>query len=245
MALKGYLASGFQKLIGASRLKGANDQWVGEYNKIVYTGNTAPISTVSSVYGFNYLDWTPTVTVLVTNTNQLFSVNPTSEAIVVIRNSSVDKYIIFNNNGTVAGSVVGEQTLYLRPSQAVTFLYDVSAGRWREINRTTPYIVTSFTVSTGQIVAANARLQSIQISAASDQTVTTLNAGTGAQSGDIVNLYIVSATNPITLQQDTGASLANGLIMNGDYVMTKYSAISFAYDGTRWIELSRNMVGGY
>jgi len=245
MALKGYLASGFQKLIGASRLKGSNDQWVGEYNKLSFTGTAAPISTVSSVFGLNYLNWTPTNSVIVSNTDQLFSVNPTSEAIVIIRNSSTDKYIIFNNNGTVAGSVVGEQTLYLRPSQTVTFLYDVSAGRWREVNRTTPYISKTHTVTTSQINAGNARIQSIQIDAASDQTVTTLNAGIGAQPGDIVHLYIVSTTNPITLQQDTTASSAYGLIMNGDYVMTKYSAISFIYDGTRWIELSRNMVGGY
>jgi hypothetical protein len=245
MALKGYLASGFQKLIGASRLKGANDQWVGEYNKLSYTGNTAPISTVSSVFGLNYLDWAPTSSVIVGNTNQLFSVNPTSEAIVVIRNSSPDKYIAFNNAGSVAGSVVGEQTLYVRPLQTVTFIYDVSAARWREVGRTTPYISTAYTVSTSQIAAANARLQSIQISASSDQTVTTITAGIGAQSGDIVQLFIVQATNPITLQQDTTASLANGLIMNGDYVMTKFSTISFIYTGSQWVELSRNMVGGY
>ena len=37
MALKGFLASGFQKLIGASRIKGADDTFLGENNEQEFT----------------------------------------------------------------------------------------------------------------------------------------------------------------------------------------------------------------
>lgn len=245
MALKGFLASGFQKLIGASRIQGANTQWLGEYNKLSYTGNTAPISTVSPLFGFNYLNWTPTSTVFVASSQALFSSNPTTEAMVTIRNSSTSQAIIFSNGGSVAGSLVGDGETYLRPSQSITYLYDVTAARWREISRSTEYMQFAATVSSTAISAGISRLQTIQISASSDQTVTNISPGVGAQSGDIVNLWIVQATNPITLQQDTAGTGSNTLVMNGDYVMTKYSTISFMYDGSRWVELSRNMVGGY
>ena len=245
MALKGFLASGFQKLIGASRIQGANTQWLGEYNKLSYTSNTAPISTVSPLFGFNYLNWTPTATVFIADTQALFSSNPTTEAIVTIRNSSAGQSIIFGNSGSVAGSLVGDGQTYLRPAQSITYLYDVAAARWRQISFSTQYRVFGASVASTQIQAGVGRIQSITISATADQTVTSIAPSSGADTGDIVYLFAASATNPITLQQDTTGAGSNTLIMNGDYVMTKYSVIGFMYDGSRWIEISRNMVGGY
>lgn len=245
MALKGFLASGFQKLIGASRIKGANEQWLGEYNKSTFTGNAAPISTISPVFGFNYIEWTPTSTVFIADSNALFSVNPTTPTIVTIRNASSTNQIICNNSGSVAGSLVGDGAIYLRYNQTITYLYDPTTSRWQEIGRSVEYRTAGWPVVGSAISAIGSRMQSISVSAAADQTVTTITPAMGVQPGDLVTLYVAGATSPITLQQDTAGTGTNTLVMNGDYVLTKNSTISFIYDGTRWIELSRNMVGGY
>jgi len=246
MALKGFLASGFQKLIGASRIKGANDQWLGEYNKLSYSTTTTPISAVSTVFGLNYLEWAPTGNVTISNSVALFATNPTTATIVTIKNTSSVYPITCSNSGSVAGSLSGNGAFTLKFNDTITFVYDVSAARWLEIGRSNPYQTFLYAIpSSGAIPATGARIQSINLSAASDVTMTQINSGFGALAGDLVYLYCQGTTNPITLQQDTAGSLGNGLIMNGDYVMTRYSAISFVYDGTRWIELSRNMVGGY
>ena len=245
MALKGFLASGFQQLIGASRLKGANTQWVGEPNKLTYTGNTANISSPLFLFGMNYLDWTPTADVIVTDTTTLFSSNPTTEVQITIRNSSVSRSITLNNAGTVSGSLVGQGVATIGPGCSITYMYDVTAARWRELSRTAQYRNSAYIVTGSAIVLVTSRLQSIDISASADRTVTTLTPAAGSASGDIVHLYVGGSSNTITLQQDTTGAVSNGLLMNGDYAMTQYSSISFIYNGLRWIEQSRNMVGGY
>lgn len=227
MALKGFLASGFQKLIGASRIKGANEQWLGEYNRSTFTGNAAPISTIAPVFGFNYIEWTPTSAVFIADSNALFSTNPTTATIVTIRNVSASNVIICNNTGSVPGSLVGDGALYLRYNQTVTYLYNPTSSRWQEINRSIEYRTFGAIVSGSAIVAGGSRLQSIDVSASADRTVTTITPGMGTQPGDLAVVYVASATNPITLQQDTAGTGTNTLIMNGDYVLTKNSTITF------------------
>lgn len=245
MALKGFLASGFQKLIGASRISGANNQWLGEYNKVTYNSATTPISTIIPVFGFNYLEWLPPSGAFIGDSTALFSTNPTTGVVITIRNASASNSIIINNAGSVAGSLVGNGSVYLRYDESITYIYDVAAVRWREISRSTEYRVFATTVSGTAIQAGAARMQSLEISASADYTVTTITPASGAQPGDVVNLLVGAISNPITLQQDTTGALSNGLIMNGDYAMTRYSAISFRYNGIVWIEQSRNMIGGY
>ena len=244
MALKGFLASGFQKLIGASRLKGANNQYVGEPNKISYTSTTVPIASASAFFGHNYLDWAPSGNVSITDTTALFSSNPTTETLITIRNSSLNK-ITIDNNGSVAGSCSGFNQIVISPNQCVTYMYDATATRWREIARTVQFATSNIIVTSSVITAPAYRQQAIYITASSDQTVNSIQPAYTAQIGDTVTLYVGTTSNTITIQQDTTDSLAYGLITNGDYAMTKYSAISFVYNGFKWIETGRNMVGGY
>lgn len=244
MALKGFLASGFQKLIGASRIQGANSQWLGEQNRIVYSSNTVPI-TASFGFGFNTIEWTPTSDVFLADGQALFTSNPTTPVQVTIRNESTNRTIIFGNNGSVAGSVVGVNQLYIGPGKTVTYLYDIGTSRWVEIGR--PAVVGNYgaTISGPSFGVGDSRIQSVQVSASTDQTVTSISPAVGSNTGDILYVICLQATNPITFQQDTTASVANGLIMNGDYVMTKYGCIAFYRGVNQWIEIFRSNVGGY
>lgn len=243
MALKGFLASGFQKLIGAARIKGANNQWVGEFNKLTYTGTTVPISAVTPVEGFNFLDWSPTSTALVSNSLSLFSTPPSGDAMLVIRNNGT-QYINISNNGSVAGGCIGPSILAIRPKETATYIYEASASRWRELSRAAQYSSIGTTPSGGVITAAAVRTQTLLLNPAGDLTVTQISPGQGVQAGDLV--YLCNTTSfVVTLEQNIAGTASNVLIMNGDYAMTKNSAIGFVYTGTNWVELYRNMVGGY
>ena len=52
------------------------------------------------------------------------------------------------------------------------------------------------------------------------------------------------STNTVTIAQNDAA---NGFILNGDVVLSKYSTLLVQYDSTssRWIEVSRNMIASY
>lgn len=52
------------------------------------------------------------------------------------------------------------------------------------------------------------------------------------------------STNTITIAQNDAA---NGWILNGDVVLSKYSTLLVQYDSTtsRWVEISRNMIASY
>jgi hypothetical protein len=240
MALKGYLASGFQKLIGASRLKGANDQWVGEPNRVQYVSNTIPV-TASLVNGFNYLEWAPsTSNVTLTNTTALFSSTPTSMVEVTIRNTGTT-LLIFNNAGSVTGSCVGLTQLILRPGEQATFIYDLGTSRWQEKSRGPAQVYISG-VAFNPYSPSGYRHEISSLSPGSDLTIDTINTFVYQQDGDMITFLNNSSSNIVTFQQDpTGTKL----IMNGDCALTKYSSITFIYYQFKWVELSRNMVGGY
>jgi len=240
MALKGYLATGFQKLIGASRIKGANDQWVGEPNRVQYTSNTTPV-TASLVNGFNYLEWAPATTnVTISNTTALFSSTPTSMAEVTIRNTGTT-LLIFDNAGSVTGSCVGLTQLILRPGEQATFTYDLGTSRWQEKCRG-PQQVYKLGTTVNPYAPSGYRHEIARLNPGSNLTIDTITTFVYQQEGDLLTFLNVSGTNIVTFQQDpTGVKL----IMNGDCQLTKYSSITFVYFELKWVELSRNMVGGY
>jgi hypothetical protein len=240
MALKGYLASGFQKLIGASRIKGSNDQWVGEPNRVTYSSDTVPI-TATLLNGFNYVEWTPTTIGTVSNTTALFSSNPTSMVQVTLKNASADKYITISNAGSVAGSCTGQRPLALKPGEVATFIYDIGVSRWVEISRAPETIYLNGT-AVNPYVAGGYRREISYFSLAANLTIDTISINIATQAGDTITFINQDSTGIITFQQDpTGSKL----IMNGDCALTKYSSITFMYSGAKWVEQSRNMVGGY
>jgi len=239
MALKGYLASGFQKLIGASRLKGANDQWVGEQNRVQYAIDTVPI-TASLVNGFNYLEWTPTSNISINNTTALFSSTPTAMTQVTIKNVS-SNFITISNAGSVTGSASGLTKLVLRQGEQATFVYDLGSARWQEMTRGPQQVYISGT-AVNPYAPTGYRHEIASLNPGSDVTIDTINTFVYQQDGDMITFLNNSSSNIVTFQQDpTGTKL----IMNGDCTLTKYSSITFIYYQFKWVELSRNMVGGY
>lgn len=81
----------------------------------------------------------------------------------------------------------------------------------------------------------------VQGNAAAVTMATTLAGGT-----DGMELLFLGndSTNTVTIAQNDAA---NGFILNGDVVLSKYSTLLLQYDGTaqRWIEVSRNMIASY
>lgn len=240
MALKGFLASGFQKLIGASRIKGANNQWVGEVNRVQYSSNTVPC-TATLVSGFNYLEWSPSTTnVSITNTTALFSSTPTDMTQVTIKNTGTT-LLIFDNNGSVTGSTKGLTSLILRPGEQATFTYDLGSLRWQEMTRSPGFLYRAGSVAS-PFTPTGVRDETVTFVPTVDGTITQISTLVYQQDGDKITFMNLSSSFTVTFQQDpTG----NNLIMNGDCVLTSYSSITFIYLGFKWVEYNRNMVGGY
>lgn len=240
MALKGFLASGFQKLIGASRLKGANNQWVGEPNRVQYASNTVPC-TATLVNGFNYLEWAPATTnVTLNNTTALFSTTPTEMTQVTIKNTGTT-LLIFNNAGSVTGSCKGLYELILRPGEQATFMYDLGSLRWQEMTRSPGFYYQLGAVAS-PFAPTGVRCETVLLSPNANGTISQINTFVFQQDGDTITFMNLSSTYTVTFQQDPAGT---NLIMNGDCVLTKYSAITFVYLNLKWIELNRNMIGGY
>jgi hypothetical protein len=81
----------------------------------------------------------------------------------------------------------------------------------------------------------------VQGNAAAVSMATTLTGGT-----DGMTLLFIGndSTNTVTIAQNDAA---NGWILNGDVVLSKYSTLLVQYDSTtsRWVEISRNMIASY
>lgn len=81
----------------------------------------------------------------------------------------------------------------------------------------------------------------VQGNAAAVTMATTLAGGTDG----MVLLFVgADSTNTVTIVQNDAA---NGFILNGDVVLSKYSTVKVQYDITaqRWFEISRNMIASY
>jgi hypothetical protein len=244
MALKGFLASGFQKLIGASRIKGANDQWLGEPNAQTFSSASNQI-TNTLVYGHNVLNFGGGSTVNLAATS-LFATTPTFSVLVTVIHVGTTGVINFSQSATSGG--MQSPSRQLKPYESVTLFYDVSGARWyvTEFTDQAPFRA-SLVITNGQTTIAlnsfkTTQIASLQPVANASAALTTM---TGFNQFDVVTLFgstsgTWDANTNVRLIADTSASpAADTFILNGDFQFNKYSSITLMYD-FRWIELSRN-----
>lgn len=244
MALKGFLASGFQKLIGASRIKGANDQWLGEPNTQNFSSASNQI-TNTLVYGQNVLSFGGGATVDI-SASSMFAVTPTFPVLVTIIHVGTTGSLRFSTSATSGG--LQSPGFQVKPYESVTLFYDVSGARWYVTNFTDQAPLRQFTtITNGQTAIALPAYKTTQIidlqpQANASAALTTM---TGFTANDVVTLFGSSsgswdAGTNVRLIADTSAAPAqNTFILNGDFQFNKYSSITLMWD-FRWIELSRN-----
>jgi len=81
--------------------------------------------------------------------------------------------------------------------------------------------------------------------AGSGAAVTMATTLAGGTDGMTILFIGNDSTNTVTIAQNDAA---NGFILNGDVVLSKYSTLLVQYDASgtgRWIEISRNMIASY
>jgi len=253
MALKGFLASGFQKLIGASRIKGDNEKFIGEFNESSI-GTTAFPLPVTVYPGFNFIRYTGSANLTYTGGN-LFSVTPTSEAVVIIQNLGTGgsgTEISIENTGQVnlsGGDIV------IRLGESVTLIYDTINSSWREITRTSSGVCVterSVPIIGALTLSTNAKdvfaiLQSpFSGSAIISELKVGINPLTVGPTGTRVTLqgkYDLDMTKPVTFQQYVGTpstSTNQRLLINGDFQLTRNSTLTLIQTGVGWVEVSRS-----
>ncbi len=247
MALKGFLASGFQQLIGASRLKGANTQWIGEPNRQTMTVVSNQI-TNSLYYGENILEYNGSG---FTPSGALFSSTPTFPCMLTIINDGTG-VIRLSNVGVVAGSCKFTQELNIQPSTTARLFYDVLNARWRLIHSDFfPYAITSVAVPNGATNITLATFKSdkslVQISPSTASVVANLTYASPSYSSNPAGQVVILAgssigSTEIKLVQDVNNTTTNGFLINGDFTFTDYSNITLIYDGLKWIEIARTVL---
>lgn len=245
MALKGFLASGFQKLIGASRLKGANDRFLGEYNVQNKTTTTFPIAETLND-GFNLIRYTGSSSATYTS-GALFSANPTTNTVVTILNASAGNLFNLLEVNTTGGTIL-RSAAGLVPNTAITLVYDTTTARWTEINRSPMYRGGRTFVIAGVVTDLNLLDNNIEQIVDIDSTytglisLTTMTPVTNTPTGTRVTIVArtsLSETTRIIFVAATSYAGTNTFIMNGDFELAKGSSISFYYNGLNWQELSR------
>lgn len=243
MALKGFLASGFQQLIGASRLKGANTQWIGEPNRQALSSASNQITNTLN-FGDNVLNYVGSGLVLASGI-RLFPTNPTFSCRVTIVNNGTGN-IILNGNSVISGGLVAKDTIYVLPKQSVILFYDLSDDRIYVESYPGPQ-------TTSQVITVTNGLTTIALTTAGMQQVAYVLPGPGAVTANITRLTLTDAidgqfltlvgltigSNSISLIQDTTLSLNQGFQINGDFTFGNYSAITLVRAGTNWYEINR------
>lgn len=247
MSLKGFLASGFQKLIGASRLKGANERFVGEYNVQEKTTTTVPFAETLND-GFNLIRYNASGDVSYTS-GALFSSNPTTAAVVTIQNITPNRYLYFENVNATGGLVLSTNSAQIFGNQTITLMYNTTTSRWNEISRCTSEVSSKYVTLTTPV--SNITLdnrgynQTLYLNSTYSGAITLTQIyppgffgdGTGA----ILNIMVspsLSEFNRIILQAGNG-SLNYSFVMNGDFEFAKGGMITFVFDGLLWRENSR------
>lgn len=246
MALKGFLASGFQKLIGASRLKGANERFLGEYNAQDKSTTTFPIAETLND-GFNLIRYTNAFGATYTS-GALFSSNPTTNTVVTISNTSVSGTMLLNNFSIAGGLILSTPSVRIMPGQSITLMYDTTTARWREISRSMPLttltevsisgVITDFllqSINSEQYVTIN----SSYVGLTSLSTMTPQSDSRAPMRVTIVASMSLPEANRVVLVAATNTASSNVFVMNGDFELGKGYSISFYYNGTNWQELSR------
>lgn len=250
MALKGFLASGFQKLIGASRIKGANDQWLGEHNSRTITATTVPIPE-TLFPGFNIVNYTGTSNFNFTSgSSALFSVNPTTNAQVIIRNSSTNSSrMTFNSAAATGGLILAGDPCVLQIGDSITCYYDPVTARWRELGRSNrPQTVESRTITaSGGISLLSVALDQVLILTAATTTSYALSSMVAVSGSPVqgTRITLVGATTldevtTLTLTQATSSASNTNFKINGDFIFTKFSSITVMWIDGGWIEISRS-----
>lgn len=247
MALKGFLASGFQKLIGASRIKGANDQWVGEPNAQTLTLVSNQI-TNTLFFGHNILFFANPADSSISG--QLLTNTPTfSCTMTIINTGSKDLRV---NQGAGAGELQS-LTYTIRPGESGTFVYNPTAARWYTVGATDPYQFSgSYNITNGQtaiVLNRNKSWQRLDLFAATGSVAASLTTMTGQTANGIITLYggvgIWDSTVDIKLISSTSSTPASdAFVLNGDFSFQRYSSITLIRDGILWVETSRTDMMG-
>lgn len=250
MALKGFLASGFQKLIGASRILGANNRYVGEQNTQAYTGGFPITTTLND--GFNIIRWVPTTNqTYITST--LFSANPTSPTQVVLNNRSAYSIKLNNVIGT-GGLLLTTSTADIRNGQSIVLVYDLTNNYWVEVCRSSlGQDPLNYSLANGMTTIAMqsyAPQQTFIIGSAATTNLTISkivysSAGNSFPPGimvTIIGAHNLDMTYQTTFQQLVSTpdiSSYENLILNGDFVLTRNATLTLQSTTVGWVEVSR------
>ena len=149
--------------------------------------------------------------------------------------------IVTGTGGNIA--LPNNAALYLKWSANLL----TGAGAWQVVGG----VAGGFKTSAVQALNASAAptigtqpFQRIKV-AGSGAAVTMATTLAGGTDGMEILFIGDDSTNTVTIAQNDAA---NGFILNGDVVLSKYSTLLVQYDvsGTgRWIEVSRNMIASY
>ena len=173
---------------------------------------------------------------------ELTLINNTGADLTVSNNatSTNGNRIVTGTGGNIA--LPNGAALYLKWSANL-----LTNGAWQVVGG----VAGGFKTSAVQALAAAAAptigtqpFQRIKV-AGSGAAVTMATTLAGGTDGMTVLFIGDDSTNTVTIAQNDAA---NGFILNGDVVLSKYSTLLVQYDvsGTgRWIEVSRNMIASY
>ena len=173
---------------------------------------------------------------------ELTLINNTGADLTVANNSTSTNgnRIVTGTGGNIA--LPNGAALYLKWSANL-----LTGGAWQVVGGVAGGFKTSAVQSlaaAGTPTIGTQPFQRIKVagSGAAISMATTLAGGTD---GMTILFIGDDSTNTVTIAQNDAA---NGFILNGDVVLSKYSTLLIQYDSTstgRWVEISRNMIASY
>jgi len=172
--------------------------------------------------------------------------------LTIINNTGADLTVANNTTSTNGNRIVtgtggnialpNGAALYLKWSAGL-----LTGGAWQVVGG----VAGGFKTSAVQALAAAGTptigtqpFQRIKV-AGSGAAVTMATTLAGGTDGMTILFMGNDSTNTVTIAQNDAA---NGFILNGDVVLSKYSTLLVQYDASgtgRWIEISRNMIASY
>lgn len=172
--------------------------------------------------------------------------------LTIINNTGADLTVANNTTSTNGNRIVtgtggnialpNGAALYLKWSAGL-----LTGGAWQVVGG----VAGGFKTSAVQALAAAGTptigtqpFQRIKV-AGSGAAVTMATTLAGGTDGMTILFIGDDSTNTVTIAQNDAA---NGFILNGDVVLSKYSTLLVQYDASgtgRWIEISRNMIASY
>ena len=172
---------------------------------------------------------------------ELTLINNTGADLTVANNvtSTNGNRIVTGTGGNIA--LPNNAALYLKWSAGL-----LTGGAWQVVGGVAGGFKTSLVqalAAAGTPTIGTQPFQRIKVagSGAAVSMATTLAGGT-----DGMTLLFIGddSTNTVTIAQNDAA---NGFILNGDVVLSKYSTLLVQYDSasSRWVEISRNMIASY